>query len=114
MIALTDPGRPIGSAPLTVRHAGATAWNCPTGVTPSEAFGPRGSVTGVGAPVSVTLMTVEWCTTCSRDFEQPTCAEGHGADCPERFCVDCGLAVVLSARPTDEPARTCRTGRTAA
>jgi len=26
-------------------------------------------------------------------FEQPPCSEGHGADCPEWFCVTCGYAI---------------------
>ncbi|MBA2555178.1 MAG: hypothetical protein H0V10_16105 [Geodermatophilaceae bacterium] len=54
--------------------------------------------------MSVTFMTVRWCTTCRRDFEQPVCAEGHGADCPEWFCVDCGLAVVLASAGAVSPA----------
>lgn len=48
--------------------------------------------------MSVTIMAVQWCTTCrsDRSFEQPLCGEGHGADCPEWFCADCGVAVVLA------------------
>ncbi|MGH8963475.1 MAG: hypothetical protein ACRDWT_20165 [Jatrophihabitantaceae bacterium] len=30
-----------------------------------------------------------------RAFEQPPCADGHGADCPERVCVRCGAAILL-------------------
>lgn len=37
------------------------------------------------------------CPTCaeSRPFEQPPCTDGHGADCPERVCVDCGTALLV-------------------
>ncbi|MDL4820125.1 hypothetical protein [Actinomadura opuntiae] len=28
-------------------------------------------------------------------FEQPPCPDGHGAECPERVCVDCGAAVLV-------------------
>ena len=56
--------------------------------------------------MSNTYGSVHWCTSCSRDrsFEQPVCAEGHGADCPEWFCLDCGCAVVLSAFNAAGPA----------
>ncbi|MEU7847459.1 hypothetical protein AB0B69_08640 [Micromonospora parva] len=29
-------------------------------------------------------------------FEAPPCVDGHGTDCPELICVDCGAAVVVS------------------
>jgi hypothetical protein len=37
------------------------------------------------------------CPTCqgTRVFEQPPCADGHGADCPEWACVDCGTALLV-------------------
>jgi hypothetical protein len=40
------------------------------------------------------------CPTCDdvREFEQPTCVDGHtddGGECPERACVDCGTALVV-------------------
>ncbi|WP_202125267.1 hypothetical protein [Actinomadura physcomitrii] len=28
-------------------------------------------------------------------FEQPPCPDGHGAECPERVCVECGAAVLV-------------------
>ncbi|GAA2140582.1 hypothetical protein GCM10009727_37750 [Actinomadura napierensis] len=28
-------------------------------------------------------------------FEQPPCPDGHGAECPERVCVECGMAVLV-------------------
>lgn len=59
--------------------------------------------------MSVTFASIDWCTTCRRDrrFEQPVCAEGHGRDCPESFCLDCGTAVVLAAS-SPEPVRARR------
>lgn len=35
------------------------------------------------------------CPTCRRrqPFEQPPCAEGHGADCPDWVCLVCGTAL---------------------
>ena len=43
--------------------------------------------------------TKSWCTTCRADmaFEQPACLEdhGHGVNCPEWACVDCGEAVFV-------------------
>jgi len=45
------------------------------------------------------------CTTCGSDrgFEQPICAEGHGADCPELCCLACGLAVMLATTGSANP-----------
>jgi hypothetical protein len=40
-----------------------------------------------------------------RDFEQPLCADGHGADCPEWLCVECGCGLFLATYPEfDVPA----------
>jgi hypothetical protein len=38
-----------------------------------------------------------YCPTCagSRPVEQPPCLDGHGAQCPERACVDCGTALLV-------------------
>ncbi|MEU8160954.1 hypothetical protein ACIP95_16375 [Micromonospora parva] len=30
-------------------------------------------------------------------FEAPPCVDGHGTDCPELICTDCGAAVVVGA-----------------
>jgi RNase P subunit RPR2 len=37
------------------------------------------------------------CTSCrtERRFEQPPCPDGHGADCPEWVCTDCGAALLI-------------------
>ncbi|WP_165975872.1 hypothetical protein [Actinomadura rubrisoli] len=32
-------------------------------------------------------------------FEQPPCPDGHGEECPERACVDCGSAVLVGSPP---------------
>ncbi len=41
------------------------------------------------------------CSVCdgARRFEQPPCADGHGADCPEWACVECGLAILIGDAP---------------
>ncbi|TDB84119.1 hypothetical protein E1264_25785 [Actinomadura sp. KC216] len=30
-------------------------------------------------------------------FEQPPCPDGHGEECPERACVECGTAVMVGS-----------------
>ncbi|QXJ20556.1 hypothetical protein AGRA3207_001287 [Actinomadura graeca] len=32
-------------------------------------------------------------------FEQPPCPDGHGGECPERACVECGTAVLVGLLP---------------
>lgn len=46
-----------------------------------------------------------YCSTCGdeRLFEQPPCQDGHGADCPERICTDCGTAMLIGL-PVPSPA----------
>lgn len=41
------------------------------------------------------LTDVHPCPDCGdeRPFEQPPCADGHGPDCAEWVCVDCGTAL---------------------
>ena len=44
------------------------------------------------------------CSGCAdeRAFVQPDCVDGHGADCPEWLCLDCGDAIVLGVfHPAD-------------
>ena len=43
-------------------------------------------------------MIVRFCTTCRGDvsFEQPECADGHGSDCPEWVCLECGDALLVA------------------
>ncbi|TDD28309.1 hypothetical protein E1287_33020 [Actinomadura sp. KC06] len=30
-------------------------------------------------------------------FEQPPCPDGHGEECPERACTECGAAVMVGS-----------------
>lgn len=56
---------------------------------------PRGTVPGMTTALPATL--VLWCTTCGDDvaFEQPGCLDGHGTDCPEWVCTQCGAALLV-------------------
>ena len=47
---------------------------------------------------------LRWCAECAdeRPFEVPPCEEGHGADCLDLACVDCGAAIVVGVLVTDE------------
>ncbi len=38
------------------------------------------------------------CRNCARttEFEQPPCRDGHGADCPEWYCTECGAATIVA------------------
>lgn len=44
------------------------------------------------------------CGSCGgeRPFETPPCADGHGTDCPERVCTECGTAILVD--PPVDPA----------
>jgi hypothetical protein len=55
-----------------------------------------------------------YCPTCGgeRLAEVPPCPDGHGAECPDRACVDCGTALVLDA-PLVAAAMQVRHARTA-
>ena len=41
--------------------------------------------------------TVRWCSPCGGEqlFEVPPCEDGHGEDCLDLSCVECGHAVVV-------------------
>jgi hypothetical protein len=41
------------------------------------------------------------CSVCDgeRRFEQPPCADGHGSDCPEWACVECGMTILVGDAP---------------
>lgn len=34
-----------------------------------------------------------------REFVQPECTDGHGFDCPEWACLECGAAVLVGPVP---------------
>lgn len=55
------------------------------------------------------------CVHCGQEceFEQPPCADGHGDDCPELACVECGFAIVTGAFPVDGTPEPEELGRTA-
>jgi hypothetical protein len=38
-----------------------------------------------------------WCSTCSSKqlFEQPPCEDGHGDDCLDLACMECGFGIAL-------------------
>ena len=38
-----------------------------------------------------------YCSNCDdlRPSEAPPCADGHGADCPDRACIMCGTALFV-------------------
>ena len=40
-----------------------------------------------------------YCPTCARESlaETPPCTDGHGEQCPDRACVECGTALLLDA-----------------
>jgi hypothetical protein len=52
-------------------------------------------------PMSATtvyeLIAAEDCPLCghSSTLVAPDCSEGHGADCPDRICLDCGTALFV-------------------
>lgn len=50
--------------------------------------------------------TVRHCPGCTaeREFVQPPCADGHGSECPEWMCVECGTALLVQFDPDPEPA----------
>jgi len=46
---------------------------------------------------STVSVAVRWCTPCASEqlFEVPPCDDGHGEDCLDLACVECGHAVVV-------------------
>ena len=47
---------------------------------------------------------LRWCASCEgeRAFEVPPCEDGHGLDCIDLACVDCGHAMVLGVLIADD------------
>ncbi|GAA2587217.1 hypothetical protein SMC26_13805 [Actinomadura fulvescens] len=56
-----------------------------------------------------------YCSTCGdeRLFELPPCQDGHGAECPERVCTECGTAMLIGL-PVPSPATLERAADTTA
>ena len=46
---------------------------------------------------ALTARDLRWCPECAdeRPFEMPPCEDGHGADCLDLACLDCGFAIVV-------------------
>lgn len=44
-----------------------------------------------------TARDMRWCPECvdERPFEMPPCEDGHGVDCLDLACLDCGFAIVV-------------------
>jgi hypothetical protein len=55
-----------------------------------------------GPDEEVAAVQVRWCSDCQdeRMFEVPPCEDGHGEDCLDLACVDCGAAVVVGVLMT--------------
>lgn len=53
--------------------------------------------------MALTEALIHHCSACGteRPFEQPPCLDGHGDDCPEWVCVDCGDALLIGLPPID-------------
>jgi len=48
----------------------------------------------------VVVVEVRWCAGCQdeRGFEVPPCEDGHGLDCVDLACVECGHAIVVGVQ----------------
>lgn len=46
---------------------------------------------------------MRWCAGCQdeRGFEAPPCEDGHGLDCLDLACVECGHAIVVGLMAGD-------------
>ena len=51
-----------------------------------------------------TVRDVRGCAECSdeRPFETPPCEDGHGLDCVDLACVDCGHAIVVGVLVSEQ------------
>ncbi|MBW3638487.1 MAG: hypothetical protein KY451_01325 [Actinobacteria bacterium] len=56
------------------------------------------------ARMSMVLVELRWCAGCAdgRAFEVPPCEDGHGLDCLDLACVECGHAIVVGIFTADE------------
>ena len=43
-------------------------------------------------------MVTHWCTVCAAEteYEAVPCQDGHGGDCPDLLCVECGYVIVVA------------------
>ena len=48
--------------------------------------------------------TVRWCVACRDEmvFEVPPCEDGHGEDCLDLACAECGHAIVVGVLLADD------------
>ena len=52
----------------------------------------------------MTTLQILFCPDCCAEqaFERPCCEDGHGPDCVELCCVECGTAVLIGGLPALE------------
>lgn len=64
----------------------------------------------------MTDLLLRWCAECRTDqlFEVPPCDDGHGHDCPDLACTDCGSAAVLGIAERPDDAAGARVARRSA
>ena len=43
------------------------------------------------------MLEIRWCAGCQQStaFEVPPCEDGHGVDCVDLACVECGHAILV-------------------
>ena len=53
------------------------------------------------------MPTHRYCPSCEdeRLFDSPPCVDGHGNECAEAFCVDCGTAMFVDPPTVARPLR---------
>ena len=58
-------------------------------------------------------LLILYCATCGgeRLAEAPPCLDGHGDNCPDRACVECGTALLLDAPLFESAMRRRQRGR---
>lgn len=58
----------------------------------------------VEARETAVLVELRWCAGCAdeRAFDVPPCEDGHGLDCLDLACVECGHAIIVGFMDTDE------------
>lgn len=46
---------------------------------------------------------IRWCAQCHGEqvFEMPPCEDGHGVDCLDLACVECGAAIAVGVLVTE-------------